>query len=192
MRENIALVLSVVVFATLIISISVRSRRQSLKIQSAGCLLEALYSFTIGALTGAFINVINFIRSGLFVRRDEFGRFSYLLILVFFDLVILGNCLLTWAGPVSLLPTIGSLVRTYCLWQSDMRLIRVSGITTGLSYGAYYAIYGGWLMVMGYTLLLVAGVYEITSKDVLRRRKNVAKRAAAYHRRLCYQEADSR
>ena len=164
MRENIALVLSVAVFATLIISISVRSRRRSLKIQSASCLLEALYSFTIGALTGAFINVINFIRSGLFVRRDEFGRFSYLLILVFFDLVILGNCLLTWAGPVSLLPTIGSLVRTYCLWQSDMRLIRVSG----------------------------AGVYEIVSKDVLRRRKNVAKRAAAYHRRLCYQEADSR
>ena len=192
MRENIALVLSVAVFATLIISISVRSRRRSLKIQSASCLLEALYSFTIGALTGAFINVINFIRSGLFVRRDEFGRFSYLLILVFFDLVILGNCLLTWAGPVSLLPTIGSLVRTYCLWQSDMRLIRVSGITTGLSYGAYYAIYGGWLMVMGYALLLVAGVYEIVSKDVLRRRKNVAKRAAAYHRRLCYQEVDSR
>lgn len=192
MRENIALVLSVAVFATLIISISVRSRRQSLKIQSAGCLLEALYSFTIGALTGAFINVINFIRSGLFVRRDEFGRFSYLLILVFFDLVILGNCLLTWVGPVSLLPTIGSLVRTYCLWQSDMRLIRVSGITTGLSYGAYYAIYGGWLMVMGYALLLVVGVYEIVSKDVLCRRKNVAKCAAAYHRRLCYQETDSR
>ena len=192
MRENIDLVLSVVVFATLIISISVRSRRQSLKIQSAGCLLEALYSFTIGALTGAFINVINFIRSGLFVRRDEFGRFSYLLILVFFDLVILGNCLLTWVGPVSLLPTIGSLVRTYCLWQSDMRLIRVSGITIGLSYGAYYAICGGWLMVMGYALLLVAGVYEIVSKDVLCRRKNVAKRAAAYHRRLCYQETDSR
>ena len=47
-------------------------------------------------------------------------------------------------------------------------------------------------MVMGYALLLVAGVYEIVSKDVLCRRKNVAKRAAAYHRRLCYQEADSR
>ena len=143
----------------------------------------------LGAFTGAFINVINFIRSGLFIKRNKFSRLCYLLILVLFDLVIMANCLITWAGPVSLLPTIGSLVRTYCLWQTDMRLVRVSGITTGLSYGTYYALYGGWLMVIGYGALLAVGVYEIITKDALRHKGRAANRASAYHRRLCYQEA---
>ena len=43
--------------------------------------MEALYSFTIGAMTGAVINIINFIRSGLFANRNRFGRVIYLLIL---------------------------------------------------------------------------------------------------------------
>ena len=133
MQDSVALILSVAVFATLIASVCVRRRQLSLRIQAVSCLMEALYSFTIGAMTGAVINIINFIRSGLFANRNRFGRAIYLLILLLFDAIILINCYLTWAGLSSLLPTIGSLVRTYCLWQTDMRLVRVSGITTGLS-----------------------------------------------------------
>lgn len=192
MRDNIALILSIAVFVTLVASVCVKRRRLSLSIQATSCLIEALYSFIIGALTGAVINIINFIRSGLFINRDKFGRIAYLFILVFFDVIILANCYLTWDGPASLLPTIGSLVRTYCLWQTDMRLVRVSGITTGLSYGAYYAIYGGWLMVLGYAILLIVGIYEIITKDVAGHHRRVAGRASAYHRRLCYQEVSSR
>lgn len=192
MQDSVALIISVAVFATLIASVCVRRRQLSLRIQAISCLMEALYSFTIGAMTGAVINIINFIRSGLFANRNRFGRAIYLLILLLFDAIILINCYLTWAGPSSLLPTIGSLVRTYCLWQTDMKLVRVSGITTGLSYGAYYAIYGGWPMVLGYVTLLVVGAYEIVAKDMLKSRRRAARRASAYHRRLCYQEATSR
>ena len=178
MRDNIALILSIAVFVTLVASVCVKRRRLSLSIQATSCLIEALYSFITGALTGAVINIINFIRSGLFINRDKFGRIAYLFILLFFDAIILANCYLTWDGPASLLPTIGSLVRTYCLWQTDMRLVRVSGITTGLSYGAYYAIYGGWLMVLGYAILLIVGIYEIITKDVTGHHRRVASRAS--------------
>ena len=68
----------------------------------------------------------------------------------------------------------------------------MSGITTGLSYGAYYALYGGWLMVLGYATLLIVGAYEIATKDMSRNRRQAARRASVYHRRLCYQEVTSR
>ena len=81
MQDSVALILSVAVFATLIASVCVRRRQLSLRIQAVSCLMEALYSFTIGAMTGAVINIINFIRSGLFANRNRFGRVIYLLIL---------------------------------------------------------------------------------------------------------------
>ena len=46
------------------------------------------------------------------------------------------NCYFSWTGWVSLLPTIGSMIRSYCLWQSNMKLVRISGITTGI--GAFF------------------------------------------------------
>lgn len=179
-------------FATLIASVCVKHRRRSLQIQSISCLLESLYSLCIGAVTGAVINVINFIRSGLFIGRNRFGRWQCFAILVVFDVIIMVNCVLTWAGSVSLLPTIGSLVHTYCLWQTDMRLVRVSGVTTGLSHGAYCVIYGGWLMAPGYTVLLITGVVEIILHDKRGGRAYAPRYASAYHRRLVFQPADSR
>lgn len=84
MHNIITNCLSVMVFATLIASVCVKHRRRSLQIQSISCLLESLYSLCIGAVTGAVINVINFIRSGLFIGRNRFGRWQCFAILVVF------------------------------------------------------------------------------------------------------------
>lgn len=161
-------------FIALILSLCVKSRRSSLYIQAVSCLLEAIYDFLISAVTGGVLNIFNFIRSFFFAERKRFERKFYVSLLVLFELVVIVNCILTWHGFVSLLPTIGSLIRTYCLWQSGMTLIRFSGITTGLMYSAYYAIYDGWQLMIGYLLVLVVGLVEFFGKDVNISSKNNA------------------
>lgn len=52
-----------------------------------------------------------------------------------------------------------------------------------------YALCGGWLMVLGYVILLIVGVYEIIAKDVKRRKLRQNHRPAAYRRRV-YQTAN--
>lgn len=153
-------------FVALVLSLCVKSRRSSLYIQAISCLLEAIYDFLISAVTGGVLNIFNFIRSFFFAERKRFGRKFYVGLLMLFELIVVVNCILTWRGFVSLLPTIGSLIRTYCLWQSSMTLIRFSGVTTGLTYSAYYAIYGGWPLMIGYLLVLVVGFVEFFGKDV--------------------------
>ena len=88
-----------------------------------------------------------------------------------FESIIIINCLYTWQGFISLLPTIGSIIRTYCLWQSNMKLVRISGITTGLLYGSYYIYYSSWFMVLGDVVLLVTGIYVLLKNDINIRRK---------------------
>jgi len=45
-----------------------------------------------------------------------------MLILILFEILIIINCIFTWGGIISLLPTIGSMIRAYCLWQSNINM----------------------------------------------------------------------
>ena len=85
--------------------------------------------------------------------------------------IIITNCYFSWAGWISLLPTIGSIIRTYCLWQSKMKWVRVSGITTGLFYGSYYIYYNSWFMVLGDAILLLIGIYEVYKNDIRKKKE---------------------
>lgn len=160
------MVFSVFAFIALFISICIKDRKKSLCVQSFNCFFEAIYDFIISAYTGAILSVINFIRTFIFINKEKFNRVLYLLILFIFETIIISNCIFTWAGWISLLPTLGSIIRTFCLWQSDMKLVRISGITTGLLYGSYYIYYQSWFMVLGDFILLIVGIYTVWKNDI--------------------------
>lgn len=73
-----------------------------------------------------------------------------------------------------MLPTIGSMIRAYCLWQSNMKYVRILGIITGVLYGSYYVYYEGWFMVLGYLILLIIGIWQVYKTDI--RSTNIIKR----------------
>lgn len=160
------MIFSILAFVALIISICIKERKKSLSIQSLNCLFEAIYDFIISAYTGAVLSIINFIRTFLFINKEKFSKRIYIMILFLFKGIIIANCILTWGGLISLLPTIGSIIRTYCLWQSNMKLVRISGITTGILYGLYYVYYQSWFMVLGDLILLITGIYAVYKNDV--------------------------
>ena len=160
------MVFSVLAFIAVIVSICIKDRKKSLCVQSLNCIFEAIYDFIISAFTGAVLSIINFIRTCLFINKDKFNKNIYILILILFELLIVINCIFTWGGLISLLPTIGSMIRAFCLWQSNMKYVRISGITTGILYGYYYIYYEGWFMVLGYLILLIIGIWQVYKNDI--------------------------
>lgn len=160
------MIFSVLAFIAVIVSVCIKDRKKSLSVQSLNCIFEAIYDFIISAFTSAVLSIINFIRTFLFINKDRFSKKAYILILLLFELLIVINCACTWAGVISLLPTIGSMIRAYCLWLSNMKYVRLSGITTGILYGSYYVYYEGWFMVLGYLVLLVIGIWQFYKNDI--------------------------
>ena len=160
------MIFSVLAFIAVIVSVCIKDRKKSLSVQSLNCIFEAVYDFIISAFTSAVLSIINFIRTFLFINKDRFSKKAYILILLLFELLIVINCACTWAGVISLLPTIGSMIRAYCLWLSNMKYVRLSGITTGILYGSYYVYYEGWFMVLGYLILLVTGIWQFYKNDI--------------------------
>ncbi len=167
------MIFSILAFVALFVSICIKDRKKSLYVQSLNCFFEAVYDFIISAFTGAILSIINLIRTFMFINKEKFSKFIYLIILLFFEGIIIINCYFSWAGWISLLPTIGSMIRTYCLWQSDMKLVRISGITTGIFYGSYYIYYKSWFMVLGDLILLLIGIYEVYKNDIRKENKNI-------------------
>ncbi len=160
------MVFSILAFIALIVSICIKDRKKSLSVQSLNCLFEGIYGFIINAFTGAVLSIVNFIRSFIFIQSEKINKKLYLLIFIIFEGIIVANCVYTWNGCISLLPTIGSIIRTYCLWQSNMKLVRISGITTGVSYGLYYLYYQSWFIVLGDILLIITSILSIYKNDI--------------------------
>ena len=52
-----------------------------------------------------------------------------------------------------------------------MTLVRISGITTGLTYGIYYIYYQSWFMVLGELTLLLVGIYTVLKNDIIKNKK---------------------
>ena len=165
------MIFSILAFMALILSICIKDRKKSLGVQSLNCLFEAIYSFIINAFTGAFLSIINFIRTYIFMQSEKIKRKIYVFVLIIFVSIIILNCIYTWNGMISLLPTIGSIIRTYCLWQSNMKLVRISGITTGILYGLYYSYYQSWFIVAGDIILLFTSIISIYKYDIKKKEK---------------------
>ncbi len=166
------MIFSILALLALCVSISIKNRKKSLYVQSLNCLFEAIYDFIISAFTGAILSIINLIRTFIFINKNRFNKVVYLIILFLFEGIIIVNCYFSWAGWISLLPTIGSIIRTYCLWQSNMKLVRISGITTGIFYGSYYVYYHSWFMVGGDFILLITAIMALLKKDIKGNIKN--------------------
>lgn len=162
-------IIGLFVFVTLIVSICVTKRKWSLAIQSVSCLLAFIYDALITAYTGAVVELINFIRSLLFANKRRLGHIFYIGLLAIFEIFIIVNCYITWVGWISLLPTVASVIRTYCLWQSKMALIRISGVTTGILFGIYYLHYDSFSLVVGYGILVIVSAVRIIQLDLKHR-----------------------
>ncbi len=161
------IIFSILAVLMIIISLCIKERKKSLYVQSFSCIFESLYSFSINAITGGFLGIFNFVRSLIFSTGEKINKTMYKILLLLFEAIVIINCVYTWAGPISLLPTIATFVRTYCLWQTKyMRLVRISGITTGIFNSIYFIYYNSAIMVLGYIVLIIAGIINFLKYDV--------------------------
>lgn len=125
--------------------------------------MQLICDLLLNAIPAAIGEVIDVVRSALFIYRDRFSRAIYTAMLIIFEIIIVVSCLSTWEGPATLLPMVGTMFRTYAAWQPRMGIIRLGGVVTGITYIPYYLLHGsgGAVLAIGYGVLLVVGVIEI-------------------------------
>ena len=115
-----------------------------------------LQQFMIGATTGAMINVIAVLRDIIFYYRNDKKWASHRIWLYIF-LVVMGlSPVLTWIGPVSLLPAIGSMIAVVGFYCQKPQHTRILGLTAMIPWFLYAMI------ITNYGLMLTT-VIQIAS-----------------------------
>lgn len=124
LNQVLGLLGSLIVFA----SVQFNNRRVILAAQAAACLMWIVHYGLLGATTAATINILSFARSVVFYFNDRKWAQSRAWLWAFLALYVV-NTVLTWAGPMSLLPGIAMSMTTVALWTRDMCRTRLLYLT---------------------------------------------------------------
>lgn len=116
----IAVVVSCVIFLG-------RKRRTILLCKFTTDVLWFWHYFLIGAYSGAALNILALFREGIFMNKEKKWASHKFWLFLILGLTVL-SCLLTWEGPASMLPMLGSSCAVISFWCTKPINIRLTAI----------------------------------------------------------------
>lgn len=144
-----------------VISYQIKSNKGLFLCQMIGCTLFCLQFFMMGAYTGAISLIINIIRNILLLKSKEWkwAKSKVVLSLILATLVI--STVITWNGPISLLPFISIAVTTIGYWTDNGLNIRLSQLVGSPCYLIYDILVHSWGGVISESIAIVSIIVSI-------------------------------
>ncbi|MBQ8400471.1 MAG: YgjV family protein [Clostridia bacterium] len=117
-----------------------RKRRTILLCKFTTDVLWFWHYFLIGAYSGAALNILALFRESIFMNKGKKWASHKFWLFLILSLTIL-SCLLTWEGPASLLPMIGSCAAVVSFWCTKPINIRLTAIPSQVLWLVYGTIH---------------------------------------------------
>lgn len=113
------------------------NRKRALAVKAVCDALFVAHFCLLGQWTGAVVCIVNVLRGLLFAQRGKNRYLSMAWVPILICVLTVGGSLLTWAGPLSLLPMLGSVIAAIGYWCSepgDLRKFNFVGVGLWLVY----------------------------------------------------------
>lgn len=176
----ISQIIALVGFAFYAWSFWQKDRRKILLLVVAECFLHAIHYFMLGALTGAFINIIGMARSGSFIYKDKNKFMKTFTLPVIFLVIYVINAILTWEGFITVLPTLGSMIVCVTTWQNNTKNIRRYGVVVQILWLAYAIYLGSYMVIVSEIILIISTIWSIINLDIKQRKPSYKIRMNIY------------
>ncbi len=126
--QVIAQIVGIAGMVTVVVMYLGRQRKTILLSRCIGDILWFTHYLLIGANSGAALNVVGLCRETVFLNKGKKKWASHPFWLYFFLGITICSCLLTWEGPISLLPMAGSCSAVLSFWCTKPIHIRLLAI----------------------------------------------------------------
>lgn len=136
----IAQVIGVLAVAVSCVIFLGRKRRTILLSKFTADVLWFGHYFLIGAYSGAALNILALFRESIFMNKEKKWASHKFWLFLILSLTVF-SCLLTWEGPISLLPMIGScsaVISFWCTKPIHIRLMAIPAQVLWLIYGTVH------------------------------------------------------
>ena len=108
------------------ISFQVKTNKRFFVMQTLGCLMFSLQFALLGAFSGALSLLVNITRNAMLTKYNESALVRWKGWIAVFSALSLAAALLTWSGPISLLPVATTVAGTIGYWTNNARNIRIA------------------------------------------------------------------
>ena len=138
-----AQIIGIIAFCLAVWSFQQNEHKKIVLLQLLANLCFIIHFYLIGAFTGALLNFIGFVRSIVFLCKNQkwaAGNFW----LVFFSLLCIAAGIYTWQGPLSLLPMMAMVLTTIAFGIESPRLTRLFSFPSSPLWLIYNIINGSW------------------------------------------------
>lgn len=125
----------------------------------------------LGALSGAFTNIIGLIRALICKYKDNYKILNNKIILIIILIIYLIIGILTYNGIISLLPVLASIIYTSTLWQNNIKIIRFGTFIMILACFIYNISVKAYIAGVVEGILLISSILAIIKKDILNKGK---------------------
>lgn len=140
-----------------VVSMQLKKKRPLMILQTASEAFIVAQYLVKGAITGSFMAIVSFIRDVIFTKYGKKRAPLWILIVIYIVMTIL--TIISWAGPLSLLPYCGSLIYAWSLWYGKTKWIRLGNAVGNSPYLLYT------LLTNNYALFIMT-LFEVISAAV--------------------------
>lgn len=145
-----------------------KTRKRVLSFLVFDSLFYFLQYILLGALAGAFTNIVGLLRTLIF-RHKENNRLlgsSIILYSIIISYIVVG--IMTYNEIISLFPIIASILYTIVLWQDNVKHIRIGTGIMILSWLIYNLAVGAYIGAIVESILLASSLTAIIKLDILK------------------------
>ena len=173
MIKIVAEVIGIIGIICSIISFQCEQRKRVMLFQVMASFMFTTQLFLVGAVKGACMDLINFVRSLFFSIDRDWAKSKWWLVLFMAILICAG--IVTWKDAYSILPIIGSLLSTVALWMKTKKNIRLISLFSGPCWLVYNVVNGAYSAAVNELIAMTSIVigmlrYDVRKKDAVKER----------------------
>lgn len=160
-----------------VVSMQLKKKRPLMLFQTASEAFIVAQYLVKGAITGSFMATVSFVRDVIFTKYSKKRAPLWILIVLYIIMTIL--TIVSWAGPLSILPYAGSLIYAWTLWYGQTKWIRFGNALGNSPYLVYTLLtenYALFAMTLLEVLSAIIGFVRIDIIGAKKSRKKHAKR----------------
>ena len=135
-----------------------KTKKQILIFNTIACASSALSFMFLSAYSGCVMSLLAVLRNYLFYKQEEKKDINNLIIVL---LILAFLSIITYDGILSLMPSIGTLLYTISVWQSNRKVYRMFGIPIEISWLIYHIYVLSIFGIILETILFIAVVIGI-------------------------------
>ena len=125
--------------------------------------------FVKGAFTGSYLSIVSFVRDIIFTKYEKHRAPLWILVVLYVIMTTL--TIISWAGPLSLLPYIGSLIYAWSLWYGKVKWIRAGNAIGNSPYLIYTILTGNYALFIMTLLEVIAAIIGFIRIDIISTKK---------------------